>query len=112
MDTQQYRYRGNDFQIKQAPTFVQDSTAELKKIKKQIKKNLKHIREAQKKMYARRHYGILVVFQAMDAAGKDSMIAHIFSGVNPDGFNVANFKQPTAQELRHDYLWRINSELP
>ena len=112
MDTKQYRYRGNDFQIKQAPTFVQDSTAELKKIKKQIKKNLKHIREAQKKMYARRHYGILVVFQAMDAAGKDSMIAHIFSGVNPVGFKAANFKQPTAQELRHDYLWRINRELP
>ena len=63
-------------------------------------------------MYARRHYSVLVVFQAMDAAGKDSMIAHIFSGVNPVGFKVANFKQPTSQELRHDYLWRINRELP
>ena len=63
-------------------------------------------------MYARHKYGILVVFQAMDAAGKDSMIAHIFSGVNPVGFKVANFKQPTSAELRHDYLWRINKELP
>lgn len=112
MDTKQYRYRGNDFKIKQAPTFVQDSSDELKKIKKQIKKNLKHIREAQKMMYARRRYSVLVVFQAMDAAGKDSMIAHILSGVNPVGFKVANFKQPTSQELRHDYLWRINKELP
>lgn len=112
MDTKQYRYRDDNFKIKQAPTFVQDSSDELKKIKKQIKKNLKHIRKAQKKMYARRHYGVLVVFQAMDAAGKDSMIAHIFYGVNPVGFKVANFKQPTSQELRHDYLWRINKELP
>lgn len=63
-------------------------------------------------MYARRHYGVLVVFQAMDAAGKDSMISHIFAGVNPVGFKVANFKQPTGRELRHDYLWRINRELP
>lgn len=112
MDTKQYRYTGKDFKIKQAPTFVADSSDELKSIKKRVKKNLKYIREAQKKMYARRHYSVLVVFQAMDAAGKDSMIAHIFSGVNPVGFKVANFKQPTSQELRHDYLWRINRELP
>lgn len=112
MDTKQYRYTSDDFKIKKAPTLIADSSDELKKIKKQVKKNLKHIREAQKKMYARRHYSVLVVFQAMDAAGKDSMIAHIFSGVNPVGFKVANFKQPTSQELRHDYLWRINRELP
>ncbi|MGM9892111.1 PPK2 family polyphosphate kinase [Limosilactobacillus sp.] len=112
MNTKQYRYNSDNFNIKTAPTFAKDSSDELKKIKKQIKKNLKHIREAQKKMYARRHYSILVVFQAMDAAGKDSMISHIFSGVNPVGFRVANFKQPTARELRHDYLWRINRELP
>lgn len=112
MDTKQYRYTSNDFKIKKAPTFVTDSSDELKKIKKQVKKNLKRIREAQKKMYARRHYSVLVVFQAMDAAGKDSMIAHIFSGVNPVGFKVANFKHPTSKELRHDYLWRITRELP
>ena len=112
MEIKQYRYTGKDFKIKKAPTFVKDSNDDLKAIKKQLAKNVKRIREAQKKMYARRHYGVLVVFQAMDAAGKDSMIAHIFSGVNPVGFKVANFKQPTALELRHDYLWRINRELP
>lgn len=98
--------------LKRAPTKVKDSADELDKIKEQIEENLRHIRHAQKMMYARHKYGILVVFQAMDAAGKDSMIAHIFSGVNPVGFKVANFKQPTSAELRHDYLWRINKELP
>lgn len=112
METKQYRYTKDDFQIAKAPTFVKDSSADLKAIKKQIKKNVKRIKEAQKKMYARRHYSVLVVFQALDAAGKDSMISHIFAGVNPVGFKVANFKQPTAQELRHDYLWRVNKELP
>ena len=107
-----YTYTGDDFDIKKAPTKVKDSADELDKIKEQIEENLRHIRHAQKMMYARHKYGILVVFQAMDAAGKDSMIAHIFSGVNPVGFKVANFKQPTSAELRHDYLWRINKELP
>lgn len=107
-----YKYTGDDFDIKKAPTKVKDSADELDKIKEQIEENLRHIRHAQKMMYARHKYGILVVFQAMDAAGKDSMMAHIFSGVNPVGFKVANFKQPTSAELRHDYLWRINKELP
>lgn len=107
-----YKFTGDDFDIKKVPTKVKDSADELEKIKKQIDENLYHIRHAQKMMYARHKYGILVVFQALDAAGKDSMIAHIFSGVDPIGFKVANFKQPTSTELRHDYLWRINKELP
>ena len=112
MKTKKYRYTGKDFDIKTAPSKVKDSADDLKKIKKKIKINVKSIKNAQKMMYARRHYGVLVVFQAMDAAGKDSMISHIFAGVNPVGFKVANFKQPTGRELRHDYLWRINRELP
>ena len=99
MKTKKYRYTGKDFDIKTAPTKVKDSADDLKKIKKKIKKNIKSIKNAQKMMYARRHYGVLVVFQAMDAAGKDSMISHIFAGVNPVGFKVANFKQPTGREL-------------
>ncbi|MGN1279879.1 MAG: PPK2 family polyphosphate kinase [Limosilactobacillus sp.] len=112
MDSKQYRYTKDNFDIKKAPTWVADSTDQLDKIKDTIAKNVKRIKNAQKKMYARHRYGIIVVFQAMDAAGKDSMIAHIFSGVNPVGFTVANFKQPTATELQHDYLWRINQALP
>lgn len=107
-----YQYSGHYFKIDQAPTFVHSSAPQLELIKRQIAANLNRLRHAQKKMYARRRYGVLAVFQALDAAGKDSMIAHIFSGVNPVGFKVANFKQPTANELRHDFLWRINQQLP
>lgn len=107
-----YKYTSNNFKIDEAPTFVKSSSDDLDNIKLQIEENLKRLRHAQKKMYARHKYGILVVFQALDAAGKDSMIAHIFSGVNPVGFKVANFKQPTSNELRHDFLWRINKQLP
>lgn len=107
-----YKYTSDNFKIDEAPTFVKSSADDLDNIKLQIEDNLRRIRRAQKKMYARRKYGVLVVFQALDAAGKDSMIAHIFSGVNPVGFKVANFKQPTSNELRHDFLWRINKQLP
>ncbi|WP_373841520.1 PPK2 family polyphosphate kinase [Limosilactobacillus sp.] len=112
MDTKQYRYTKDNFDIKKAPTWVADSSDQLDKIKQTINSNVKKIKNAQKKMYARHRYGVLVVIQAMDAAGKDSMISHIFSGVNPVGFKVANFKQPTTRELQHDYLWRINAALP
>lgn len=107
-----YKYTSDNFKIAEAPTFVKSGADDLENIQLQIEDNLKHIRRAQKKMYARHKYGVLVVFQALDAAGKDSMIAHIFSGVNPVGFKVANFKQPTSNELRHDFLWRINKQLP
>lgn len=112
MDTKQYRFTKNDFDIRKAPTWVADSADQLDDIKARIAANVKRIKSAQRKMYARHRYGVLVVFQAMDAAGKDSMIAHIFSGVNPVGFKIANFKQPTSLEMQHDYLWRINRALP
>lgn len=112
MDTKQYRFTKDDFDIRKAPTWVADSADQLDDIKKKIASNVKRIKSAQRKMYARHRYGVLVVFQAMDAAGKDSMITHIFSGVNPGGFKIANFKQPTALEIQHDYLWRINEALP
>ena len=112
MKTKQFRYSNNIFDISKTPTFVEDSSKDLKKIKEQIKKNVKRIRKAQAKLYARHEYSILIILQGMDSAGKDSMIKHILSGVNPSGFNVASFKQPTAEELAHDYLWRINKKLP
>lgn len=112
MKTKQYRNSRDDFKIAKAPTFVEDSSKDLKNVKKQIKKNVKRIAKAQAKLYARHEYSILLVFQGMDAAGKDSMIRHAFLGVNPSGFNVANFKQPTPEELNHDYLWRVTRKLP
>ncbi len=66
----------------------------------------------QSMMYAHNKYGLLIIFQALDAAGKDGTIKHVLSGVNPSGVNVISFKKPSIVELKHDYLWRTNLALP
>ena len=66
----------------------------------------------QEKLFAESHYGILVVLQAMDAAGKDGTVKHVFAPLNPAGVHVHSFKQPSTEEKDHDYMWRINKELP
>jgi PPK2 family polyphosphate:nucleotide phosphotransferase len=66
----------------------------------------------QEKLYAQNRWAVLAVFQAMDAAGKDGAIKHVMSGVNPQGCQVHSFKQPSAEELDHDFLWRIAKALP
>jgi PPK2 family polyphosphate:nucleotide phosphotransferase len=68
--------------------------------------------EAQRKLYAQNQWAVLVIFQAMDAAGKDGTIGHVMSGINPQGVEVSNFKAPSAEELDHDFLWRTNRRLP
>ncbi len=68
--------------------------------------------EEQEKLFAQDHWAVLLVFQAMDAAGKDSTIKHVMSGINPQGCHVTSFKAPTSKELDHDYLWRSNAALP
>ena len=62
--------------------------------------------------YASNHYALLLVFQGMDASGKDGAIRHVMSGVNPQGCEVFSFKQPSAEELQHDFLWRTTCRLP
>jgi PPK2 family polyphosphate:nucleotide phosphotransferase len=74
--------------------------------------DIKRLTELQDILYACRQYSVLIVFQAMDAAGKDGTIKHVMSGVNPQGCNVTPFKQPTDEELGHDFLWRISKALP
>jgi len=68
--------------------------------------------EAQELLWASDRYALLVVLQAMDAAGKDSVIKHVMSGVNPQGVQVVSFKRPSSEELGHNYLWRISNALP
>lgn len=68
--------------------------------------------ELQEKLYAQDHWSVLVVVQAMDAAGKDGVIKHVMSGINPQGCQVHSFKQPSAEELDHDFLWRTAKALP
>lgn len=75
-------------------------------------KTLKELLALQDKLYAQDRYSLLIIFQAMDAAGKDGTIKHVMSGVNPQGCQVFAFKQPSAEELDHDYLWRIYKCLP
>jgi PPK2 family polyphosphate:nucleotide phosphotransferase len=66
----------------------------------------------QEKLYAQDRWALLLIFQAMDAAGKDGVIKHVMSGVNPQGCDVYSFKTPSAEELDHDYLWRVHSRVP
>ncbi|HVT89993.1 MAG TPA: polyphosphate kinase 2 family protein [Tepidisphaeraceae bacterium] len=75
-------------------------------------KNLKKLAALQEVLYAQSKHAILIVFQAMDAGGKDGAIDHVFSGVNPQGCSVTSFKAPSALELGHDYLWRIHAAIP
>jgi PPK2 family polyphosphate:nucleotide phosphotransferase len=70
------------------------------------------LRDLQEKLYAQDQWAILLVVQAMDAAGKDSLIKHVMTGVNPQGCEVTSFKQPSTEELNHDYLWRTARRLP
>jgi len=72
----------------------------------------KELDELQGKMYAHNRYGLLIIFQAMDAAGKDSTIKHVMRGVNTHGVNVYAFKRPSLNELEHDFMWRTNLNLP
>ncbi len=101
----------HDFKIKDWATAPKESVDE-GKIKDQIAKDIKQLAKYQDQLYAQKTKGVLIVFQAMDAAGKDSMIKHVMSGVNPEGTSVSSFKQPTSVDLSHDYLWRIHLETP
>ena len=77
-----------------------------------LAEDIEKLSALQGKLYAQDRYSVLVIFQAMDAAGKDGTIKHVMSGINPQGCQVYTFKQPSAEELDHDYLWRINRCLP
>ncbi|MGC3971263.1 MAG: polyphosphate kinase 2 family protein [Pirellulales bacterium] len=74
--------------------------------------NAKRLAEYQDRLYAQDTYSLLIIFQAMDAAGKDGTIRHVMSGVNPQGCHVTSFKSPSSEELDHDYLWRAVKALP
>jgi PPK2 family polyphosphate:nucleotide phosphotransferase len=77
-----------------------------------LRNSTRDLSRAQSKLYASDNYALLLIFQAMDAAGKDSTIKHVMSGVNPQGCQVFSFKHPSAEDLDHDFLWRTNLCLP
>ena len=90
-----------------------DNTGALKdQAKQHLQESIKILSEAQELLYASDRWSVLCVFQAMDAAGKDGTIAHVFRGVNPAGCDVHSFKQPTTEELDHTFLWRHQRRVP
>jgi PPK2 family polyphosphate:nucleotide phosphotransferase len=95
--------------------FRTDDTGSLsndKDAKKELFEGIKKLSKIQDKLYAQDNFSLLIIFQAMDAAGKDSTIKHVMSGINPQGCNVTSFKTPSVEELDHGYLWRCMKATP
>ena len=107
------RFNGTGrFSLKKHPTSAKMDKKEKKKYQELTAKNTKLIAEQLEKLYAQRREGVVIVLQAMDAAGKDSAIKHVLSGINPLHCKVTTFKNPSKEELAHDYLWRVVRALP
>jgi PPK2 family polyphosphate:nucleotide phosphotransferase len=105
---------GGKFRLKQidpAETLGLDAD-DKEKAKENLERGVELLAKLQDELYAQDHWSVLLIFQAMDAAGKDGAIKHVLSGVNPQGCEVTSFKAPSAEELDHDYLWRCAKRLP
>jgi PPK2 family polyphosphate:nucleotide phosphotransferase len=98
--------------LKDWPTRAPSIYADDKDYKKLLADRVKVLSDQQEKLYASGQHAVLLIFQAMDAAGKDGAIKHVMSGINPQGCKVYSFKQPSAEELKHDFLWRTTKVLP
>lgn len=113
IDTGKYRVdEGQKVDLKDWPTKVKPYYDSKKTYKEQLGQYKDKMTEEQNMFYAQDRYSLLLIFQAMDAAGKDGAIKHVMSGVNPQGCQVYSFKQPSAEELDHDFLWRTTCHLP
>lgn len=105
---------GKKFRLKDVdPGDTQDFKSEDKpRAKQALQAGIDVLAELQDMLYAQDRWSVLLIFQAMDAAGKDGTIKHVMSGVNPQGCQVSSFKSPTSEDLDHDYLWRCQKQLP
>ncbi|MCJ7453206.1 MAG: polyphosphate kinase 2 family protein [Steroidobacteraceae bacterium] len=103
---------GKRVNLKKWPTLVKPIYKSKKKYKKLLAEHVDQLSSLQRLHYASNRYSLLLIFQAMDAAGKDGAIRHVMSGVNPQGCQVFSFQHPTAAELEHDFLWRTTRCLP
>ena len=102
---------GDEVTLKDFPT-CEDGGYTKKTAKEEIKRNIKELKKFQEMFYADDRYSLLIILQARDAAGKDGVIRHVMSGINPQGCRVHSFKTPTKNELEHDYFWRHYIALP
>lgn len=101
-----------DFKLKKASTSPPENAPGKKESVKALEEAVERLTKVQGKLYAQDRYSVLLVFQALDAAGKDGTIKAVMSGVNPQGCHVTSFKQPSHEELDHDFLWRVQRALP
>ncbi|PJI08079.1 MULTISPECIES: polyphosphate kinase 2 family protein [Clostridium] len=102
----------NDFKLKDIKTdYTYDITSK-ETAKALLEENIKTMARLQDKLYSQSHYGILIILQGMDTSGKDSAIKHVMSGVNPQGTGVFSFKEPSSEDLKHDYLRKAAVHLP
>src|SRR5919199_833771 len=109
------RYRitdGSSFSLKKADPSETPGFRSKEKAAEVLRSDIETLSELQEKLYAADRWAVLLIFQAMDAAGKDSTIKHVMSGVNPAGCQVYSFKAPSAEELDHDFMWRCTKRLP
>jgi PPK2 family polyphosphate:nucleotide phosphotransferase len=104
--------RGSSFRLREIDPGDTQGIKDKKKAQEALAAGIQELAELQEKLYAQNQWGMLLVFQAMDAAGKDSAIEHVMSGINPQGCQVYSFKTPSAEELDHDFLWRTSKCLP
>jgi PPK2 family polyphosphate:nucleotide phosphotransferase len=102
----------HEVNLKKWPTKVNPDYKSKKQYKKLLEEHIAQLSEQQQLLYADNRHAILLIFQAMDAAGKDGAIRHVMSGVNPQGCQVFSFKHPSSAELEHDFLWRTTRDLP
>jgi PPK2 family polyphosphate:nucleotide phosphotransferase len=113
MKTDQFLVKeGSKLDLKKHPTDFTGDYTHKKHAVVDLEANVERLRELQEVLYADDAYSLLIIFQAMDAAGKDGAIAHVMSGINPQGCQVVSFKQPSAEERDHDFLWRCQKALP
>ncbi len=113
LDISDFLYNGKQtFSIGEVKNKIKDLYSNKSEYESWLEEKTQELDELQNKMYAHNQYGLLVIFQAMDAAGKDSTIKHVLSGVNPLGVDIHSFKRPSDEELSHDFMWRTTVRLP
>jgi len=111
--SQNFRVRpGTKVDLKEWPTIGKPIFKSKKQYQKLLEEHIGELSSLQQLHYASNRYALLLIFQGMDSAGKDGAIRHVMSGVNPQGCEVFSFKQPSAEELEHDFLWRTTCRLP
>ncbi len=113
IDSEKFRVQPDtDIKLSKLPTKIHPFYKSEKKYRELLEEHVAALSDQQELLYGSDRYALLLIFQGMDASGKDGAIRHVMSGINPQGCDVASFKQPSAEELEHDFLWRAYCKLP